>query len=177
MRRNNLSVLSQLHCPNGISPMGNSGCSPLGKPAATESRYPTSGTCWVFFCVSVIHRTLTWTTGSLTWAQMLMHATAHGGVRTPKESLHWKLTLRGKSPVAPGNRTFVSSVTVRCSTNELHPQPKCVIYSQAQSKASWSRWWAKSTQTRVASPVLLSSFGLHSHNVYEQRIKLKPDNP
>ena len=32
--------------------------------------------------VSIIHRTLTWTTGSLTCAQMLMHAFAHGGVRT-----------------------------------------------------------------------------------------------
>ena len=34
------------------------------------------------FRVSIIHRTLTWTTGSLTCAQMLMHAIAHGGVRT-----------------------------------------------------------------------------------------------
>ena len=29
--------------------------------------------------VSVIHRILTWTAGSLTCAQMLMHAIAHGG--------------------------------------------------------------------------------------------------
>ena len=34
------------------------------------------------FSVSIIHRTLIWTTGSLTCAQMLMHALAHGGVRT-----------------------------------------------------------------------------------------------
>ena len=33
--------------------------------------------------VSIIHQTLTWTTGSLTCAQMLMHAIAHGGVRAP----------------------------------------------------------------------------------------------
>ena len=38
----------QLYCPNGISPMGNSGCLPRGNPAATESRYPTYGACWVF---------------------------------------------------------------------------------------------------------------------------------
>ena len=31
----------QLHCPSGISPMGNSGCFPRGKPASTESRQPT----------------------------------------------------------------------------------------------------------------------------------------
>ena len=39
-----------------------------GKPAATESRYPTLGNCKVHagcFCASIIHRTLTWTTGSL----------------------------------------------------------------------------------------------------------------
>ena len=34
------------------------------------------------FFVSIIHLTLTWTTGSVTCAQMLMHATAHRGVRT-----------------------------------------------------------------------------------------------
>ena len=38
----------QLYCPSGISPMRNSGCLPLGKPAATESRYPSYGACWVF---------------------------------------------------------------------------------------------------------------------------------
>ena len=41
-----------------------------------------------YVCVAIIHRALTWTTGSLTCAQMLMHAIAHGGVQTPKESLH-----------------------------------------------------------------------------------------
>ena len=35
------------------------------------------------FSASMFHRTLTWTTGSLTCAQMLMHAVAHGGVRAP----------------------------------------------------------------------------------------------
>ena len=40
----------QLYCPNGISPMGNSGCFPRGKPAATESRYQTYGANWVFGC-------------------------------------------------------------------------------------------------------------------------------
>ena len=78
-----------VYCPIGISLKGNSGCLPRRKPAATKSRYPTYGACWVF-SVSLIHRTLTWTTGSLTCAHMLMHAIAHGGVRTPKESLHRK---------------------------------------------------------------------------------------
>ena len=30
--------------------MGNSGCFPLRKPAATESRYPTCGACLMFWC-------------------------------------------------------------------------------------------------------------------------------
>ena len=64
--------------------------------------------------VASIHRTLTWTTGSLSCAQMLMHAIAHRDVRTPKESLHWKLILGRESLAAPGNRTCVSGVTVRC---------------------------------------------------------------
>ena len=33
---------------NWDSPMGNSGRFPMGKPAATESRYPTNGACWLF---------------------------------------------------------------------------------------------------------------------------------
>ena len=35
------------------------------------------------FSVSIIHPTLTWTTGSLMCTQMLMHAVAHGSVRKP----------------------------------------------------------------------------------------------
>ena len=36
------------YCLNGISPIGNSGCFPRGKLAATESRYPTYCACWAF---------------------------------------------------------------------------------------------------------------------------------
>ena len=35
--------------PIGISPVGNSGCLPRGKPAATQSRYPTYGACCLVF--------------------------------------------------------------------------------------------------------------------------------
>ena len=71
----------QLCCPNGISLMENSGCLHRGKPAATESRYPTYGTCWVFLCFhnppnsDEDYRVL-----NLTCAQMLMHVSAHRGV-------------------------------------------------------------------------------------------------
>ena len=84
--------------------------------------------CWIvlslymvragYVCVAIIHQTLTWTTGSLSGAHMLMHAIAHGGARTTKDSLHWKLTLGRKSLAAPGNRTCVCGVMVWCS-NQL----------------------------------------------------------
>ena len=64
-----------------------SGCSSRGKPAATESRHPTYGATG-YFCVSIIHRTLTWTTGSLACAQMLMHAMAHRGCTDTRKNLH-----------------------------------------------------------------------------------------
>ena len=64
----------QLYCLEGISPMG---CLPQGKPAAkSNTSQPTVHA--VCFGVSIIHRTLTWTKGYLTCAQMLMHAIAHG---------------------------------------------------------------------------------------------------
>ena len=40
-----------------------------------------------------------------------------GGVQTPLESLHWKLTLGEKSLAAPGNQTCIGNVPVWCSTN------------------------------------------------------------
>ena len=38
----------QVFCPNGISPMGKSGCLPRGKQAATVT-LPYDA-CWVFYC-------------------------------------------------------------------------------------------------------------------------------
>ena len=106
----------QFYCPNGVLSWENcvsfSGQSQLRQSRATQ---PTvHAKC---FSVSIIHRTLAWTTWFLTCTQMLMHAIAHGGVRTPWESLHWKLTLGEKSLAAQRNRTCVGSVPVRCSTN------------------------------------------------------------
>ena len=63
--------------PFGISTIVKSGRFPRGKPATTESRYPLT-VHGEYFCVSIIHRTLTWTTGSLTCAHMLTHAIAPG---------------------------------------------------------------------------------------------------
>ena len=54
------------------------------------------------FRVSIIHRTPTWTTGSLTCAQMLMHAIAHGGVRTHVRESALKLDSGRKIPCRTG---------------------------------------------------------------------------
>ena len=40
----------QLYFSVWISPMGNLDCFPQGKPAATESCYPTNCVCWVLWC-------------------------------------------------------------------------------------------------------------------------------
>ena len=94
-----------LYCPNDISPMGNSGCFPWGKPAATTVH---AG----YFSVSIIHQTLTWTTGSLMCAQILMHANAHRGVWTHLRKSALKVDSHRKIPCALGNQTCVSGMMV-----------------------------------------------------------------
>ena len=54
------------------------------------------------FSISIIHRTLTWTTGSLTCAQMLMHAVAHGGVQTHVKESALKADSGRKIPSRTG---------------------------------------------------------------------------
>ena len=78
---------------------GKFGLLPRGKPAATESRYPTYGACRVF-------------------------SIAHGGVRTPWESLHWKLTLGEKSLCRTGESNLrATACRFDALPPELHPTP------------------------------------------------------
>ena len=76
-----------------------------GESQLRQSR-PTQPTVhagfFVYFSSSIIHRTLTWTTGSLTCAQMLMHAIAHGGVRTHVEESALKVDSGRKIPCRTG---------------------------------------------------------------------------
>ena len=86
-------VLCTLCCPKGIFTMGNSVRFPQGKTAATESRNPTSSNYSVHdgvFRVSIIHRTLTWTTGSLTCVHDHVYACVHthGGLAPPTANQH-----------------------------------------------------------------------------------------
>ena len=101
-------------CLSGNFPMGKSGRFPQGKPAAAESRFPTLINYKVHagsFSVSIIHRTLTWTTGSWTWVRDHSCACVYArGLGTPTASQHTifdseKLTI---FPYAPdGIRTSV----------------------------------------------------------------------
>ena len=50
------------------------------------------------FSISIIHRTPTWTTGSLTCAQTLIQAVAHGGVRTHTRESALKVDSGRKIP-------------------------------------------------------------------------------
>ena len=58
-----------------------------GESQLQQSRTTQSTVHAKCFSASIIHRTLTWTTGSLTCTQMLMHAIAQGGCTdTARES-------------------------------------------------------------------------------------------
>ena len=60
--------------------MGKSGCFPPWESQLRQSRATKPTVHAGCFSVSITHRTLTWTTWSLTCAQMLINAIAHGGV-------------------------------------------------------------------------------------------------
>ena len=76
-----------------------------------QQRYTTQptvhGGC---FSVSIILLTLTWTTGSLSCAQMLMHAIAHAGVRTHVRESSLKVDSGRKIPC----RTRESNLRQQC---------------------------------------------------------------
>ena len=81
--------------------MGNSGSFPRRKPAATESRFPTFCACWVFQCFHNPSNS-DWTTGTLTCAQVLIHAIAHGGVWTHVRECALKVDSGRKIPCRTG---------------------------------------------------------------------------
>ena len=82
--------------------MGNLGCLPLWKGDAANSHATQPTVHTACFGVSIIHQTLTWTTGSLMCIQMLMHAIAHGGVRTHVREPALKVEFGRKIPCCTG---------------------------------------------------------------------------
>ena len=77
-----------------------------------------------YLSVSIIHRTLTWTTGSLTCKQMLMQAIAHEGCADIVTESALKVDSGRKIPC----RTGESNLRQRCAGPTLHqlsfPTPK-----------------------------------------------------
>ena len=131
--------------------MGNSGCLPLGKVSCNRVALQQPTVHAGCFSVSTIHRTLTWTTGSLKCTQMLMHVNAHGGVQTHVRESARKVDSGRIFLAAPGNQTCISGMTVWCSTNELHPHLSlclclslplslcfCLFLSVSMLRVAWS---------------------------------------
>ena len=79
------SYLLQLYCFSRISPIGNSGCPPWGKLAATESHYPTNGACWVFLCHIHVPVCL-WIMGL--HSRVPKKKTSHGNEVIPQDATH-----------------------------------------------------------------------------------------
>ena len=82
------------------------------------------------FSVPIIHRTLTWTTGSLTCAQMLMQAITHGVTDTHKrvctESWLWEKNSLPHQGIEP--------VSAACQSDaKQHPQEVAVLLHHAES--------------------------------------------
>ena len=92
-----------------------------------------------YVCVAVIHQTLTWSTGSLSRAQMLMQVKAH-----LKKSLHWKLTL-GSWPYTRESNPCQQSDSPMLEPTELHPIPDFGILGPAMWRIA-SCWWTKLIQ-------------------------------
>ena len=126
----------RLYCPTGIFPMGNSGLfSPLppphqkkkSQPRQSRATHPTVHTgC---FSVSIMHRTLTWTTRYLTCTQMLVHAISHGGCTDTVRESALKVDSRRKNPL-PQWKIEPASAACRSDAlpTELHPHPfRCFV--------------------------------------------------
>ena len=74
--------------------------------------------CARYVCVAIIHRTLTWTSGSLTCTEMLTPAIAHGGC-TDTESWLWEENPLPHWGIKPASATWWSAAL----PTELHPHP------------------------------------------------------
>ena len=80
-----------------------------------------------YVCVAIIHRTLTWTIGSVSCAQILVHTIVHRVTDTERESV-LKVHSGKKIPC----RTGESNLRQRrdgpmLKPTELHPTPMCVV--------------------------------------------------
>ena len=103
------------------------------------------------FSVSIVHRTLTWTTGSLTCAQMQMYTTAHGGC-TDTEGESALQVDSGRN--IPG-RTGESNLRGRRTNLMLYQRSYIPIPIARQTKSvfwpkpkKWRRWNSETDKAR-----------------------------
>ena len=110
-----------LHYPNWISPMRNSSCFPWGKPAVTELCYPFYGACCLFECLwnppnSDMDHRIFYMRADVSACNCTRGCTDIVGEFALK--VDWE-----KSFAALANRTCVSDVLVRRSTNWATSSP------------------------------------------------------
>ena len=126
----------QLYCPNGISPVGNSGCLPRGKPATQPTVHAGC------FSVSIVHRTLTWTSGFSTCTQLFMHAIAQGGARTHVRESALKVDSGRKIPCRTGESNLrqqrASPILYQLSYIPTHSRSSSSSNSSGSSNSSSS---------------------------------------
>ena len=113
----------------GISPMGNSGCLPRGKPDATESRYPTYGACWVFQCFrNPPNSDMDY--GVFNVRTDVNACDCAGGCMTTKESLH-----REKNPLP---HRGIEPASAACRSDALTNWATSPLLLQNESKTRYS---------------------------------------
>ena len=96
----------------------------LGESQLQQSRATPPTVHAGCFGVSIIHQTLTWTKGSLTCAQMLMHAIAQGGVRTHVRECALRVDSGKKIPCRTGESNLRQRHDgLMLKPTELHPHP------------------------------------------------------
>ena len=111
-----ISVLSQWDFS-----YGKFGLLSLGK-ASCDSRATQPTVHAGCFSISIIHGTLTWITGSLMCAQMLMHVIAHGGVLTDIRESTLKVDSGRKIPCRTGESNLCQQRDgLMLYPTELHP--------------------------------------------------------
>ena len=124
--------------------MGNSGCLP-GESQLRQSRATQTTVHAGCFSVSIIHRTLAWTTGFLTCAQMLMHAIAHGGCTDTVKESALKVDS-GRKNILPHRGIEPASAACRSDAlaTELHPHPHAGVGTKTAkrpAKVGFRRLW------------------------------------
>ena len=103
---------------------GKIGLLSLGKASCDRVALPKLRCMLGVLSVPIIHRTPSWTTGFLTCAQMLIHAIAHGGVRTHVKESALKVDSGRKIPRDTGEsnlRERHDGPMLQPSEPHLHP--------------------------------------------------------